>query len=187
VRRLFVSDSYCTETLSHSPARPLSPSNSTGEADKTFGPTGAWWCRLAAHSPVSRQPSRLHPLTLRLHRHPPSAGFVSAAPFDAAAAAAAAAAPLTPRAKPAAPRTMGKKALLQPELDWREQLPSMKGGALVHRKRLNPNVLRAGGDVKVESGPVLYWCSRDQRATDNWALLVRGRPPQVEPMFKRHR
>jgi hypothetical protein len=63
----------------------------------------------------------------------------------------------------------------------------MKGGALVHRKRLNPNVLRAGGDVKVESGPVLYWCSRDQRATDNWALLVRGRPPQVEPMFKRHR
>eukprot|EP00982_Pelagococcus_subviridis_P017214 31524-Pelagococcus_subviridis.AAC.3 len=37
---------------------------------------------------------------------------------------------------------------------------------LVNKKRIRE--LR-GGDIK--SGPVLYWCSRDQRVNDNWALI----------------
>ena len=40
------------------------------------------------------------------------------------------------------------------------------GKALVNRKRIQK--LKAG---EVGAGPVIYWCSRDQRAADNWALI----------------
>lgn len=40
------------------------------------------------------------------------------------------------------------------------------GGKLVNKKRVRE--LKRG---KVGDGPVLYWCSRDQRVADNWALI----------------
>ena len=40
------------------------------------------------------------------------------------------------------------------------------GGKLVNPKRVRE--LKGG---KVGDGPVLYWCSRDQRVADNWALI----------------
>lgn len=41
------------------------------------------------------------------------------------------------------------------------------GGKLVNKKRVR-ELLKGG---KVGDGPVLYWCSRDQRVADNWALI----------------
>jgi deoxyribodipyrimidine photo-lyase len=41
-----------------------------------------------------------------------------------------------------------------------------KSSKLVNAKRVRE--LKGG---KVGDGPVLYWCSRDQRVADNWALI----------------
>jgi deoxyribodipyrimidine photo-lyase len=36
---------------------------------------------------------------------------------------------------------------------------------------MNPNRIRRLNDLEYESGSILYWMSRDQRAADNWALI----------------
>jgi len=120
--------------------------------------------------------------------------IIAAAPFDAAAAAAAAAAapPSTQRAavhaqaksdQPSPRKPRPRKAAAAPvEQDWREQVAGAMGKTtLVNRKRLNPDAPRPG--TPKGDGPVLYWCSRDQRAADNWALLVRSSLPRLQPLL----
>lgn len=37
--------------------------------------------------------------------------------------------------------------------------------------QINPNRVRALNAISVKTGPVIYWMQRDQRASDNWAML----------------
>jgi hypothetical protein len=148
--------------------------------------------RLVAFSPVTKRPSqhRLAPICVHTASTRLLVIATKSPPFDAVAAAAAAAATAPPSAQRAAVHAQAKsdssprkprsrKAAPAPaqEEDWREHViaSAMGNTTLVNRKRLNPNAPRPG--TPKGDGPVLYWCSRDQRAADNWALLVRLPPP----------
>jgi hypothetical protein len=148
--------------------------------------------RLVAFSPVTKRPSQPRLSPVRVHNASTRLLVIAAKspPFDAAAAAAATAT-APPSAQPAAAHAQAKSdssprkprsrkaapAPAQQEEDWREHVlaGAMSKTTLVNRKRLNPNAPRPG--TPKGDGPVLYWCSRDQRAADNWALLVRLPPP----------
>lgn len=49
--------------------------------------------------------------------------------------------------------------------------PTFAHGALVNPKRVHALKAAPAGAACAAAGPVVYWMSRDQRASDNWALL----------------
>lgn len=55
-----------------------------------------------------------------------------------------------------------------------------KGAGLVDARRVRP----LNKAAEKTGGPVLYWCSRDQRVADNWALIVCQHIPYGHSFFE---